>query len=254
MQKSKRQLAAHRGPAWAVWEGEFDPLWSRPPAPTLEAEVSVTRLPQVTCLVTTLEAAVSVTHLPQVTCLVTCVGHQAKAPQLFSLTQPPCVWLLGGLSCSRCHLSSLTPVRAKCRPLGLSRSPLTPRGCTPIDSALLASACTEVFSPGSPGPPTPVPVTLAQRPGAGPCSASVIREGGLGGGEKAGSFSSCSPVSVLGLPPQTPLLSRSRASGSRWSRPGSRRSCTRPRSPPRRRTPWKRPSRRPWRWPAGCTR
>lgn len=53
-----------RGPAWAVREGEFDPLWSRPPAPTLEA-------------------AVSVTHLPQVTCLVTCVGHQAKAPQLF---------------------------------------------------------------------------------------------------------------------------------------------------------------------------
>lgn len=72
-----------RGPAWAVREGEFDPLWSRPPAPTLEAAVSVTHLPQVTCLVTTLEAAVSVTHLPQVTCLATCVGHQAKAPQLF---------------------------------------------------------------------------------------------------------------------------------------------------------------------------
>lgn len=145
MQKSKRQLAAHSGPALAMREGEFDPLWSRPPAPTLEA-------------------AVSVTHLPRVTCLVTCVGHQAKAPPLFSLTQPPCLWLLGGLSCSRCHLSSLIPVRAKCRPLGLSRSPLTPQGCTPIDSALLASACTEVFPPGSPGPH---PRTGHTRPAAG---------------------------------------------------------------------------------------
>ncbi|XP_064339547.1 probable bifunctional dTTP/UTP pyrophosphatase/methyltransferase protein isoform X1 [Camelus dromedarius] len=48
--------------------------------------------------------------------------------------------------------------------------------------------------------------------------------------------------------------SATRASGSRWSLPGSKRSCVRPHSPPPPHTPWKPPSRRPWRWPGGCTR
>lgn len=62
---------------------------------------------------------------------------------------------------------------------------MTPRGCTPINSALLASACTEVFPPGSLSTPPPdplhTPVTLTQRPGVGPWSVSIVREGGLGG-------------------------------------------------------------------------
>lgn len=45
VQKSKRQLAAHRGPHVGVREGEFDPVWSRPPVPTLEAAVSGVRDP-----------------------------------------------------------------------------------------------------------------------------------------------------------------------------------------------------------------
>ena len=185
MQKSKRQLAAHSGPALAMREGEFDPLWSRPPAPTLEAAVSVTRLPEVTCL-------------------VTCVGHQAKAPQLFSLTQPPRLWLLGGLSCSRCHLSSLTPVRAKCRPLGLSRSPLTPRGCTPINSALLASACTEVFPPGSPGPH---PRTGHTRPAAGSWPLlGICTQGRWAGGGEGRLLQFPLTCQHAGAPPRKPLL------------------------------------------------
>ena len=159
-----------------------------------------------------------------------------------------------GLSCTCCRLSSLIAVRAKCRPLGLSRSPLTPRGCTPINSALLASACTEVFPPGSPSR-RPLPLhthTGHTGAAAGRWPLVSVHSQGRGAGQGLSIPAHCQhPVAP---PAQTPLLSCSRASGSRWSRPGSRRSCTRARSPPRTRTPWKRPSRRRWRWPTGCTR
>ena len=73
VQKSKRQLAAHRGTHVGVREGEFDPVWSRPPVPTLEVAVSVTRLPQA---------------LP---------GRLCRTPSQSSLvvpthTQPPYLW------------------------------------------------------------------------------------------------------------------------------------------------------------------
>ena len=60
---------------------------------------------------------------------------------------------------------------------------MTPRGCTPINSALLASACTRGLPTRVPEPPHPThtPVTLTQRPGVGPWSVSIVREGGLGG-------------------------------------------------------------------------
>lgn len=73
MQKSKKQRLLTEVPTWGVREGEFDPVWSRPPAPTLEAAVSVTRLPQA---------------LP---------GRLCRAPSQSSLvvpthTQPPYLW------------------------------------------------------------------------------------------------------------------------------------------------------------------
>lgn len=59
---------------------------------------------------------------------------------------------------------------------------------------------------------------------------------------------------ILPVNPQPSLFSRSRVSGSRWSLPGSKRCSPRPCSPALPRTPSRRPSRRPWKWPAGCTR
>ena len=87
------------------------------------------------------------------------------------------------------------------------------------------------------------------------CLDHIVREGGLRG-ERPVPAGPAHPSASSGSShkPPCPLLSRFRASGSRWSLPGSRRSCIRPHSPPRTHTPWKRPSRRPWRWPAGCTR
>lgn len=144
--------------------------------------------------------------------------------------------------------------------MGLSGSPLTPRGCRPqhrnqySPAGLCVCRGLPASAPGSSASPAP-PAAGGWRWVSIRCLDQIVREGGLRG-ERPVPAEPAHPSasSRSSHKPSRPLLSCFRASGSRWSLPGSRRSCIRPHSRLRTHTRWKRPSRRPWRWPAGCTR
>lgn len=134
--------------------------------------------------------------------------------------------------------------------------PQTPVSQPDLPAGLsVAAPCTDVFLPGLLGPSQPPLLPGQPRNGTGQwlvntgqCLASSWHVG-----------KATRPVKVAHgaqgpVDPQDPVLPSSRVSGSRWFLPGSKRSLIKRPSPRLMPTPSKQPSRRPWRWPAGCIR